>query len=40
MFSSCSPTGAFEAGVKIGCASFCACESPAGSLIPQIAPVS
>ena len=40
MFWSCSPCSALVAGVKIGSGSRSHCRRPAGSLIPQIAPVS
>jgi hypothetical protein len=40
MFSSCSPMSALVAGVKIGCGSLAASFRPAGSLMPQTAPVS
>ena len=40
MFSSWSPCSAFVAGVKIGSGSFSASFNPAGSLMPQTAPVS
>ncbi|MNC95995.1 hypothetical protein D3C83_132500 [compost metagenome] len=39
MFSSW-PLSALVAGVKIGSGSFCACLSPFGNWMPQIAPVA
>src|SRR5699024_169386 len=39
-FSSCSPTSALVAGVKIGSGSWAASCSPSGSSTPQTAPVA
>lgn len=38
MFSSCSPSSAFAAGVKIGSGSFCAFCRPSGNCTPHTAP--
>ena len=38
-FSSCSPTAALVAGVKMGSGSRSAWRRPGGSLMPQTAPV-
>ena len=40
MFSSCSPSSAFVAGVKIGSGSRSLSRSPGGSAIPQTVPVA
>ena len=40
MFSSCSPSSALVAGVKIGSGSRSLSSSPAGSLAPQTDPVA